>query len=141
MIIPSTVNELLALNFFNPFNFFFHVGQDQTYYIEIKPFFRMSLFLRKSSFQKNSHWRCSVRKGGFIILQISQQNTCVGVSFNKVTGLKAYNSFNKVTGLKAYNFIKKTLRHKCFPVKFAKFSRATISKNICERLILSSLPV
>ena len=120
MIIPSTVNELLALNFFNPFNFFFHVGQDQTYYIEIKPFFRMSLFLRKSSFQKNSHWRCSVRKGGFIILQISQQSTCVGVSFNKVTGLKVY------------NFIKKTLRQKYFPVKFAKCSRATISKNICE---------
>ena len=129
-IVPSTVNELLALNFFNPINFFLSCrARYYTYYIEIKPFFRMSLFLRKSSFQKNSHWRCSVRKGGFIILQISQQSTCVGVSFNKVTGLKVY------------NFIKKTLRQKYFPVKFAKCSRATISKNICEWLILSSLPV
>ena len=29
--------------------------------------------------------------------------------------------FNKNAGLKACNFIKKTLQHRCFPVKFAKF--------------------
>ena len=42
------------------------------------------------------------------ILQISQENTCVGVSF---------------LGPKARNFIKKRLQHRCFPVKFAKFLR------------------
>ena len=97
------------------------------YYIEIKPYFRSFLFLRKASFQRNSHWRCSVRKGVFVILQILQQNTCVGVSFNKVTGFKAC------------NVIEKRLRHKCFLVKFAKFSRTPILKNICEQLLLSSL--
>ena len=43
--------------------------------------------------------------------------------------------FNKVAGLKAWNFIKKILQHRCFPVNIAKFLRARILKNICERLL------
>ena len=46
---------------------------------------------------------------------------------------------NKVAGLPARNLIKKRLQHRCFPVKFptfTKFLRATILKNICERLLL-----
>ena len=42
---------------------------------------------------------------------------------------------NKVPGLKACNFIEKKLQHRCFPMKFAKFLRTTILKNICERLL------
>ena len=38
--------------------------------------------------------------------------------------------------LKSCNFIKKKLQRKCFPVKFAKFLRASILKNICEGLLL-----
>ena len=35
------------------------------------------------------------------------------------------------------NFMKKkTLRHRCFPVNFAKFLRTAISQNITERLLL-----
>ena len=34
------------------------------------------------------------------------------------------------------NFIKKRLQHRCFPMKFAKFLRIPILKNICERLLL-----
>ena len=45
--------------------------------------------------------------------------------------------FNKVEGLEAYNFIKKKPQHKCFPVKFAKFLRIIILKNICEWLLLN----
>ena len=45
--------------------------------------------------------------------------------------------FKKAAGLKACNFIEKRLQHKCFPVKFAKFLKTTILKNICEQLILS----
>ena len=52
------------------------------------------------------------------ISQISQKNTCVGIS-----------------GFQAYKFIKKRHQHRCFPVKFAKFLRAPILKNICERLL------
>ena len=33
-------------------------------------------------------WRCSVKKVFLKISQYSQENTCVGVSFNKVAGLK-----------------------------------------------------
>ena len=44
---------------------------------------------------------------------------------------------NKVAGPKVCNLIKKRLQHRCFPVKFAKFLRAPISKNIYERLLLS----
>ena len=35
------------------------------------------------------------------------------------------------------NFIKKRLKERCFPVKFTKFLRTPILKNICERLLLT----
>ena len=44
--------------------------------------------------------------------------------------------FSKVAGFKACNFITKKVQHRCFPVKFAKFLRIPILKNICERLLL-----
>ena len=34
------------------------------------------------------------------------------------------------------SFIKKRLKHRCFPVNIAKFSRTSILKNICGRLLL-----
>ena len=46
--------------------------------------------------------------------QYSQENTCVGVSFNKVAALKAS------------RFIKKKLQHWCFPVNIGKFLRAVL---------------
>ena len=39
--------------------------------------------------------------------------------------------------LRACNFITKRLRHKCFLVKFVKFLKTTILKNICVRLPLT----
>ena len=48
--------------------------------------------------------------------------------------------FNKVAGFQACNFIKKRLQHWCFPVKFAKFLRTAIVKNIYERLLLFVSP-
>ena len=44
--------------------------------------------------------------------------------------------FNKVAGLQACNFIKKGLQQRHFSVKFAKFLRTYLLKNICERLLL-----
>ena len=38
---------------------------------------------------------------------------------------------------KAYNFIKKSFQHRLFPANIAKFLRAPILKNNCERLLLS----
>ena len=39
--------------------------------------------------------------------------------------------------LEACNFIKKKLPHRCFSVKFVKFLKTPILKNICERLLLN----
>ena len=50
----------------------------------------------------------------FRISQISQENTCVGVLFGNVAGLKAC------------NFVKKRLQHRSFPVKFAEFLRTLL---------------
>ena len=47
---------------------------------------------------------------------------------------------NKVAGLQACNFVKKRLQHWCFPVKFAKFLRTSILRNICEELLLFVSP-
>ena len=44
--------------------------------------------------------------------------------------------FNKSASLQVCNFVKKRLRHKCFHLKFVKFLRTPILKNICERLLL-----
>ena len=73
---------------------------------------------------KNSHWRCSIKKQSLRIPQYSQPNTCVLESL-----------FNKVVCLKAWSFIRNRLQHRCFPV--AKFLRKSILKNASE-LILGS---
>ena len=39
------------------------------------------------------------------------------------------------TGFQACNFIKTRLQHRCLPVKFGKFSRTPILRNIRERLL------
>ena len=43
---------------------------------------------------------------------------------------------NKVEGLRACSFIKKRLQHRWFAVKFTKFLRTPIFRNIRERLLL-----
>ena len=55
--------------------------------------------------------------------QILQENACV----------------HFLIKLQAWNFVKKGLQHSSFPVKFGKFFRTTILKNICERLLLTHL--
>ena len=55
-----------------------------------------------------------------------------GVFYKKRVFLKVF-----LKGLRACNFIKKRLQHRCFPVKFAKFLRIPILKNICKRLLRS----
>ena len=57
------------------------------------------------------------------ILQISQENTCVWFFF---TTLQAF---------RPATLLKKKLLRRCFPVKFEKFLRTTILKNICEWLL------
>ena len=58
------------------------------------------------------------------ISQYSQENTCVGVFFNKVTGLQDS------------NLIRKRLQHICFPEICKKNLVSPILKSICKRLLL-----
>ena len=46
---------------------------------------------------KSSHHKCSFKKVFLKILQISQEKNCLGVSFNKVAGLKICNFTKKET--------------------------------------------
>ena len=60
----------------------------------------------------SSHQRCSIKK---VVLK----------NFAKFTGKHLCQSlvFNKVAGLRPATLLKKRLRHRCFPVNFAKFLR------------------
>ena len=60
------------------------------------------------------------------LLQTSQENTCVGISFNKL-----YQKLNLII-----NFIKKKLQHRYFLAKFAKFLRSTFFTENLRWLLL-----
>ena len=62
---------------------------------------------------RSNQWRCSEKFRKF---------------HRKTTVLESL--FNKVAGLKACNFIEKGPQYRCSPVKFAKFLRTSILKNI-----------
>ena len=53
----------------------------------------------------------------------------------KMCSLKVRKYHRKIPVLEFF-FITKKIQHRCFPVKFAKFLRIPILKNICERLLL-----
>ena len=61
---------------------------------------------------KSTNRRCSLKKGVLKYFAKFPRKTPVLESL-----------FNKIAGLEACNFIKKTLQHRCFPVKLAKFLR------------------
>ena len=44
--------------------------------------------------------------------------------------------FTKLQVFRPATLLKKRLLHRCFPVKFEKFLRTPVLKNICERLLL-----
>ena len=51
------------------------------------------------------------------------------------------NFANLTKRLQACNFIKKRIQNRCFLVKFAKFLRTPILKNMCERLLLKNFDI
>ena len=67
--------------------------------------------------------RCSFKKVFLEISQNSQENTCQGLFFNKVEGLRPATLF------------KKRLWHRYFPVNFAKFLSISFLYNISEQLL------
>ena len=76
---------------------------------------------------RNGHKRCSVKKG-FL------KNSAIFIKKHL-----CWNFFLiKLRAFRAATLLKK-LHHRCFQVKFAKFLRASILKNICERLLLTML--
>ena len=74
---------------------------------------------------RSSHHRCSIRKG-------------VPKNFTKFTGKQLCQSlfFNKVACLRPAASLKKGLRHRCFPVNFARFLRTPILQNTSGWLLL-----
>ena len=86
----------------------------------------MNLFQYKSAYTDNmtcrsSHRRCSAEKG-------------VLKNFANFTGKRLSWSVFLITFVK--NFVTQRLQHRRFPLKFAKFLRTPILKNIYERLLL-----
>ena len=75
---------------------------------------------------RSSHRRSSVKKVLLKVLQIAQENTCIGVTFQQ--------TFGKREGLQLYYKESPTQAFSCFPEKIAKFFRSPILKNIWKRL-------
>ena len=91
--------------------------------------------------------------------KLTEKHFCGSLFFNKVAGWKPetvrsshWRCFVEIGVLQNFaNFTRKHLRwslflirlqliraqHRCFTVKFAKFLRTTILKNICKRLLLN----
>ena len=74
---------------------------------------------------KNSHRRCSVRKGVFRnFTKFTEKHLCQSLFFNKVADLKLA------------TLLKNKLWHRCFPVNFGKFLRTLFLQNTSGRLLL-----
>ena len=73
------------------------------------------------NFHRRSHRRCFVKKDVLKHFVNFTRKGLFGVS---------------LVQMQACNFMKKRLQHSGFAVKFGKFLRAFILKNICERLLL-----
>ena len=73
---------------------------------------------------KSSYQRCSMKKG---VLR----------NFTKFTVKYLCQSlfFNRVVGLRPVNLLKKRLKHRCFPVNFAKFLRIPFLQDTSGRLL------
>ena len=76
---------------------------------------------------RSSHQSCSVKKVFLEILQNSQQNSCVSLFFNQVSGIRPG------------TLLKKRLWHRCFPVNFVKFLRIPFLQNTSGRLLLATV--
>ena len=75
-------------------------------------------------FSKRRHeQKCSIKQVFSKLLQYWQENTCVGVFFNKIAGLQICNFF-----------LKKRLQHRCSPVSISKFLKTLILKSISQRV-------
>ena len=68
--------------------------------------------------------------------QLNDQNEPTEVFYKKAV-LKYFAIFTGKHLCWSLKFIKMRLQHRCFPVNIAKFLRAPILKNICERLLLN----
>ena len=80
--------------------------------------------VRKLVFIRSNHQRCSIKKAILKNSKYSQENNCVGISFNKVAGLRSLQLYQKETATQVIF------------VNIANFLRSTSLKNICERLLL-----
>ena len=87
---------------------------------------------RKMSTYTESVWMKANRIIPFSKYHPLSPNRLKQVSWNTCTKMAAF-----WISWKACNFIKKTLKHRCLPVKYAKFLRAPTLKNIYFWLLLN----
>ena len=66
---------------------------------------------------RSSQWRCPVKKVFVKFSKIYRKAHVLEPVFNKVAGLR-----------RVYNFMKRRLKHRCFPMTFAKILRTLILK-------------
>ena len=90
-----------------------------TNFTVVKYNLKISNIYHHIKFRKCIMNRCSIKKPFLKILQYSQENTCVGVSF--------------LVKIRAFSPVKKTPTQ-TFPMNIVKFLRTPVLKNSCERL-------
>ena len=139
-----------------PHYYFYHQTMSSLHVAAIFYFDVLHLVTERSSHRR---WSIMLLK----ILQNSQENTCtesLRISLIHKTWVDLINKgilknlanftgkhlclawnykeslFNKVTANQTCNLTKARLQHRCFTVKFMKFLRIPISKNICQQMLL-----
>ena len=97
---------------FLPFSCYFCII-DRTFRTQCQKWFFYVQNRTGNTWYRSNRSQMFSKMGVLKILQTSQENTCVGVFFKRVAGLRLC------------NIIKKRLQHRCFAVKFAKFLRTS----------------
>ena len=83
---------------------------------------------------KNTHRKCSVNQGALKnFANFTGKHLFWDLFLIKLQAFRTATSLKETQGLQLF---KKKLQHRCFPVKFARFLRAPILKNIYKRLLL-----
>ena len=93
-------------------------------FLKVFPHFQDSYVHSYVSITRSSYRKCSSKKVFLKICQNSQENTCVGIFFNKVAGLRSA------------TLLKKRLWHRLFSCEFWQIYKNTFLQNTFGRLIL-----
>ena len=114
--------ELTLLASININRTFYDIIQYQNTSVTSSRVKRQGLEFLFEKFYRSSHRRCSIKQVFLKVLQNSQENTCVGVSF--------------LIKLQFSGLQKKRIKYRCFPVIFAKILKTLFLQNTYNQLLL-----